>query len=308
MATSKKRTVLKVFGYVTFTVMSLLVCFFLTFPYDALKDRIRLEADAAGYFLKIGSIGPGFFTVKLKDVEVSKKADTDPPPESLKIDAVSVGASLFPPGIKVHIDAFDGDIVARVSGITNNRYRLDADGLDLSKGNIKGFSGIAFSGTVNATVDVTIPRTSVDPKIPAEPDLSAASGSVNINTNALTINGGTANITIPQFGAEPTPVDLPKIGIGELIGKIKVDKGVVTFDEFKSKSADFESKILGTIKLAKRFEYSEANLDIKLKPEPEFQKNLGMIGSAFSMLGPDAQDPNWRAGKLTGTLGRPQFR
>jgi type II secretion system protein N len=308
MPPTKSRRALKVAGYVAFVLLSLTLSFFLTFPYEALKDRIRLEADTAGYFVRIASVGPGFFSLKLKGIEIAKKAETTPPPESLMIDSASIGPSLFPPGLKVHLDAFGGDVVVRASGISNVRIKGELDDVDVSKGNLKGFSGIDFGGTVAMNFDVTIPRVAAAPGTPLEPDLSAAFGNVSLNSSGLTIKGGTVSVAIAQYGSDPTPLDLPKIGIGELVGKIKIEKGLVTLDELKSKSADFESKLLGTIKLAKRLEYSELNVDVKLKLEPEFQKGLGMLSLGLSVMGPDAQDATWRAAKLTGSVGRPQFR
>ena len=49
-------------------------------------------------------------------------------------------------------------------------------------------------------------------------------------------------------------------------------------------------------------------MEIRLKPDPEIQKRLGLLGSAVSMIGPDPKDPTWRLGRLTGYIGRPQFR
>lgn len=305
----KKPTLWKrVLGYIAFTLFALFAMFFVTFPYDALQSRVRLEADNAGYFLRIGKMGPGLFSVRAGDVEVSKKAVGDQVPEALKVDSVSVGPSLFPPGVSVKLNVLGGTIATRLSGLGSTRIKVDVEDLDLSKGNLKGFSGIDFAGEIEAHVDLTIPRVSSAPNTPAEPDLAQASGTVTIATRGLAINGGTANITIPQFGPEPTPVDLPKIVIGELGGSIKIEKGAATVEEFKSKSSDLELNITGTVKLAKRLEYSEPNMEIRVKPDPEFQKRLGLLGSALSMIGADPKDPTWRMGRLTGYLGRPQFR
>ncbi len=308
MAEKKTSLWKRIVGYTGFSIFALLLMFFVTFPYTALKDRIRLEADNAGYFVRIGSMGPGLFAVSASDVNVSKKSDADPPPEAMKIDSLSIGPTLFPPGIKVKLSVFDGTIVARASGMDTARVQLDAEGLDLSKGNLKGFSGVDFAGKVEAHVDLTIPRSAAAPNAPAEPDLSQASGTISLTTSELAINGGTANITIPQFGPEPTPVDLPKIVIGDVSGKLKIDKGATTIEEFKSKSADLELALSGTIKLAKKVDYCEPNLELRVKPDPEFQKRLGLLGSALSMIGSDPKDPTWRMGRVTGYLGRPQFR
>lgn len=306
----------RIVGYAAFALFSLVTTFFLTFPYDTLSDALKGMAQSAGYQLKIGSLGPGFFAVRASKVEIAKlktisgTSEDTPAPVPMLIDSVSVGPSLFPPSLGVKLNLLGGDITARVSGLSaaSRRLRVDVEDLDLAKGNLKAASGIDLSGEIEAHLDVTVPFVAGAPNAPAEPDLAQASGTMNLTTKSLAINGGTANITIAQFGPDPTPVDLPKILLGELSGKLKIEKGAATMEEFKSKSPDIETNISGTAKLAKRLEYSEPNMEIRLKADPEFQKRLGLLGSAFSMIGPDPKDPTWRMGRLTGYLGRPQFR
>jgi type II secretion system protein N len=105
-----QRRLAKAGGYAAFSFLALVIGFFLTFPYDALRERARLEAEASGYFLRVGSLGPGFFTVRASEVAVSKRADTDPPPEALKVDSVSFGPSLWPPGARVTMRALGGTV------------------------------------------------------------------------------------------------------------------------------------------------------------------------------------------------------
>ncbi len=307
---AEKQTALwkRIIGYVTFSLFALVSMFFITFPYDALKERLRIEADHAGYFVRIGSMGPGLFAVRASDVKISKKSDADPPPEALVVDALSIGPSLSPLGVKVKAGLLGGTVVARVGALGAPRFKLDAEGLDLTRGNLKGFSGVDFSGAIEAHVDLTLPRTSAGANAPAEPDLSQASGSINLSTRALTINGGTANIAIPQFGPEPTPVDLPKIAFGDLSGKLSIEKGAATVDKLDTHSDDLELEVTGTIKLAKKVDYCEPQLEVRFKPDSEFQKRLGILGSALSIVPADPKDPAWRKGKLTGYLSRPQFR
>jgi type II secretion system protein N len=294
-------------AYAGFFLLALVACFSITFPYEALKDTVRHEAERAGFFLRIASLGPGFFSVRAKDVDVSKKADTEPAPAPLRVDSVSVGPTVFPPGLAVKTRVFGGTITLRASGLSNIRIRVDAEELDLTKSDLKGFSGIDFAGFVEAHVDLTLPRLSVANQ-QAGPDLSQATGSVTVDAKQLAINGGSLSMVIPQFGPEPTPLDLPKIVVGDLTGRVKFDKGVGTIERFDSKSSDLEFNATGTLKLGKKVDYSEPNIEIRFKPDPEFQKRLGLIGSALSMVGPDAKDPSWRMGRLTGYLGRPSFR
>jgi type II secretion system protein N len=307
MATSKLKVVRKVLGYAGFFVLALLVAFFLTFPYEALKDRARLEADKAGYMMRIDSMGPTFFGIRAKGVELSKKGDGEQPPVPVKVDSVTVAPTLFPLGASLTARLLGGTVAVKLSGISNVRVRIDADDLNLASPDLKEFSGIAFSGVVEAHVDLSLPRVAVGPG-PAEPDLGQATGTISIDAKQLAVNGGSMSMVIPQFGPEPTPLDLPKIVVGDLSGKLKFDKGGGTLEKFEAKSADLELQATGTLKLAKRLEYTAPSLEVRFKPDPEFQKRLGLIGSALSMVGPDPKDPSWRMGRLTGDLGRPNFR
>ncbi|MBK7861652.1 MAG: type II secretion system protein GspN [Archangiaceae bacterium] len=295
-------------AYTAFGFFALVAAFFITFPYEALRERIRNEADSAGYLVRIGSMGPGFFSVRASDVQLSKKGDptAEKPPEALRIDSLSVSPTLFPPGVAVKAKLLEGSIAAKVSGLSTTGISVVVDDLDMSKGNMKGFSGIDFAGTISGEVDLKIPKASVGGGA-AEPDFGATSGTVALETKGLTINGGTVNMVLAQFGPEPTPLDLPKIGVGDL-AKLSFDKGAGKVDDFHAKSSDLELQASGTLKLAKRIEYSEPSIEVRIKAEPEFVKRLGLIGSALSMIGPDPKDPNFRMGRLTGYLGRPNFR
>ena len=85
MAEEKKTALWKrIRGYSAFSVFALLLSFFLTFPYDTLKERAQAAGDPLGYVVKIDSIGPGFFAFNFKGVRIAKKAtdpQAPPPPE-----------------------------------------------------------------------------------------------------------------------------------------------------------------------------------------------------------------------------------
>jgi type II secretion system protein N len=296
-------------AYAAFAIFALVVAFFVTFPYDALQDRIKLEAEGAGYFVRIGGMGPGLMSVRATDVLVSKKAlpTDEKPPEPMRIDSISIGPTLLPPGLAVTMKMLGGKIGAKVSGFSTQSVHVEIEGLDVSKGNLKGFTGIDLAGEINGDIDLKIPKASVGGG-PAEPDFSQANGTVALDTKNLTVNGGTMNLTLPMYGPEPTPLDLPKIAFGDIGMKLSFDKGAGKIDDFTGKSSDLDLSATGTLKLSKRIDYSEPNIELRFKADPEFVKRLGMIGAALSVVGPDPKDPNWRMGHLTGYLGKPNFR
>lgn len=293
-------------AYTAFAGFAFLLGLVVTFPYSTLRERIRTEADAAGLFVKIGSLGPGFFGLRAKNVEVAKKADPLDalPPEALTIDTLSIRPSLFPLGVSLSANLLGGDVNAKLGGLGDVTVKLDATGIDPSQGNFKAFTGIDLSGTLDAHVDLTLPRTQPPGIKTKEPDLGLASGTITLDGNQLTVNGGT--VTVPMMG-EMTPMDLPKIAFGELDAKLVFDKGAGTLETFQTKSDDIEIRGEGTLKLARRMPYSEPRLKVKLKAEPEFVKRLGLVGSGLSMLPNDPQDREFRVATITGFLNRPQF-
>src|SRR5690242_16532457 len=103
----KTQTWKLVVGYAAFFVVALIIGLYITFPYDALKERAQIEAANSGYFIRMDSLGPGLFGITAKDVKISKKieegAQSDTPPPSLSLDSVSVRPALFPPGISYRV-------------------------------------------------------------------------------------------------------------------------------------------------------------------------------------------------------------
>ncbi len=291
--------------YSAFAFVSLIAMVLLTFPYSRLKELLRQQASAAGYLLKVDSLGPGFFAVRASGLQLAKEAEGDKPVEWLRIDTVSVGPTLFPPGLGLKASALGGTVVAKTAGFSGSRLQFEASGVDLSQGNLKGFSGVDLSGQVSAAVDLAVPVVASGGK--SEQDFSQASGTVTMESKGLSINGGEVTVTLAQFGNQPMKQGLPKFALGDIVGALKFEKGLGTIERFESKSSDIESQISGTLKLARRVEYSEPNMEIRFKPDAEAQKRLGVFGMAFSMVGADPKDSTWRKGKLTGYLGQPKF-
>lgn len=299
----------RILAYVAFTKVALLVSLQLTFPVEALRDRLRVEAERAGYFVRIGSLGAGLLSLRARSIELSRLASpsVDAVPEALRIDRLSVSPSLFPPGLEVWAHLLDGEAVLRVPLTALSRVSVHAEKIDLGKGNLKGFTGVELNGTGELHVELRglkpAPAGSASPV-----DVSQLSGDVTLTVRDATVLGGSMSVRIPQFGPEPTPVDLPKVSFGDVSLRARFEKGMGTFEEAKIKGSDLELTATGSLRLAQRLQYSEPALEVRLKADPEFQKRLGLLGSALSIIPADPKDPSWRMGRLTGRLDNPSFR
>lgn len=307
-----------VLGYAAFAVVAFILCLFITFPYDAIRTRIVTEAAAQGLAVRIGSLRPGLAGITATQVRVSKppqplSADTLAAlargeggmlgaaelGEALVLDSVAVRPALFPPGVAVRASALGGTVSVSLGLLGDTRVSADVDGVQVSGGNLSALTGLDMEGEVNATLALKLPKNG------GQPDLAQADGELTLDAQGLVIKGGKVPISM---GAGPAvPMDLPRINLGALTGRIPFEKGLGTVQTLRLKSNELEALATGTLKLGKKLEYSEPGMDVNIKLDPEFQKQLGLLGASVTILPPDKKDPSFRAARLGGFLNRPTF-
>jgi len=313
----------RIAAYCAFAVLAFLLCLVLTFPYDAIRARVVTEAAAQGYAVRMSSLRPGLRGLTATDVRISKppaplsaetmstlsegdaKALARVPPaelgEALLVSSVALRPSLFPLGVAFHANALEGHVTGSVGAVGALAADVEMEGLKTSTGNLKGFTGMDLDGTLEGALSLDVPRGA---GAAAGFDFSKANGSVRLNGAGLVIKGGT--VTVPMYGT-PTPMDLPRITLGDVRALLNIVEGAGTLEEMQGKSSDLELRGSGTLKLARRFEYSEPAMEFRIKADPDFVKRLGLIGAGLSVLPADRKDPGFRVAKLSGLLGRPKF-
>ncbi len=304
--TSKWKIIL---GYASFATAAFVFFFYVTFPYEALRQRIKAEAGAAGWDVEIGDMGPGFFGISADNLELKKKqapgaAEGDAPEVGFLVDSLSLRPSVFPLGVAFKADVMGGTARGAVGGMSALSVDVELDEVNLAEGNLKAFSGLDMTGLLNGRLKLTAPITASG-NGPKEPDFGQANGELVLEGQQVVVNGGT--LTVPMYGT-PTPMDLPKIPFGNIDGLLKIEKGAGRLETLTAKSEELDLAGSGTLKLAKRLEYSEPNLELKFKVEQEFVKRLGMLGAGLGMLKSDPKDPQFKMVTMTGFIGRPSFR
>lgn len=313
MTAEKKRARWKVVtAYVAFAVASLVFGLFATFPYETLRRRLEIEADAAGLSLTVDRMGPGLLGVSARGISIASKtaAPGEPAPEALLIPALTIRPSLLPPGVAVSANLLGGKASAVVGGFGAVNVDVALAGLKLDQGNLKGFTGVDMVGELSGRARITMPMSGA--RAGAEPDLSQASGSVTADLREFSVRGGQVRVVVPMYGPEPTPVDLPKATLGTYGARIKIDKGTATVESFTGSGPGLELSASGTLKLARRLAYSEPDLDLKVRAEPEFLNSIPLYGAALSFelsrWATDPQNPKVHTRKLVGSLSRPLLR
>jgi type II secretion system protein N len=267
----------------------------LTFPVDAVRSRLQAEAERVGLVVRMDSLSGGLFSMTARRVRVSRASDTDAVP--LVVDQMSVRPTLFPPGLSVHAGLLGGSASASLPS-SGQSLQLNLNDIDLSRANLKALVGIEASGKLDGELSLDMPV------VRGEADLSQASGVLRLNGTDLVVRSGT--ISIPVFGT-PTPLDLPRAALGNLDGEVTFVKGAGTVQRLHLKGDDLESLATGTVKLARKPEYVELALGLKMRVEADFLKRLGVIGAGLTVLPMDGELPGFRDARVSGYLGKPTF-
>ena len=291
-------------AYGAYTLFAFALCFYITFPYQAVTQRIVSEAASEGFLVQMGALGPGLLGVTAPLVRISRKPEENIDQENtvLTLRSVSLRPSLFPVGLAFRAAGLGGTVSGAYGGIGSTSVTFDLSKVNAADPGVKSFSGLDLSGSLNGHLALDIPK-SKNPKAP-ETDLAQANGTLVLKLNQLLIKGGT--VTVPIMG-QPTPIDLPRVSIGDVEARVKFDKGLGKIEKFQGKGDDLELSATGTLTLAKRLDYAQPNIDLKLKADPDFVKRVGIIGSGLSMLPADRENSGFRVAKITGFLARPVF-
>jgi type II secretion system protein N len=276
-----------------------LLCFLLflplTFPVESARARLQLDADRAGLVVRMEGLSAGLFSLTARKLRVSRVEDIDPVP--VVVDRVTLWPMLFPPGLRVQADLFGGTASASLAS-SGQWLRVRLRGIDLARSNLKTVTGIDAEGKVDGELTLELPS------VRGEQDLSQASGALRVKGSGLLVKGGT--ITLPLYGG-PVPVDLPRAALGALDGEVTFERGAGSVQNMHLAGEDIEAFATGTTKLARRVEYVELALSVRLKPEAEFVRRLGVVGAGVSTLPADAEHPGFRDARVGGFLGKPVF-
>ncbi len=215
-------------AYGVFAFVAFLFALRQTFPTEAVKERLVMEAAAQGWQISVVEVRPaGFAGIGMSGVTLESR-------DGLRIPIEKLDASLrlWPLVLGRRSVAFDATLFdGRVKGYaedakTSRRVVATIAGVDLSRAApLRKATGVDLAGVVKGDLDLT-----VDEK---EPPKSA--GHLDLLVERAAVNGG--EMPIPGMGGALT---LPKMALGQITAKAVVKDGKLTFDQLDAKSDDLE--------------------------------------------------------------------
>ncbi len=303
---------MKWLGYPAFFNVALLGFFYLSFPYEALRDRIVHEArDRAGLELEIGSVRlAGVTGLVLRDVAMRVEddggaaaaaeggAEGEAPapagPQKITVDRVQVNAEVLPllrgdKAFSFEAEAWGGELSGRFEkGKEKQVIAARGERFLLAKSPLRALAGLDLEGLVS----------SFELELASDgKDFSKANGKLVLKGESLTLNGG----DVQGF-------ELPKIVLGTLDARVPVEAGKATVEAFTISGADLEAQLESTvIRLAPRLASSSLVGKLKVRPSDEWWNRNEMLKNMANFALPAGKD-GWRTINLTGQLQKPGFR
>jgi len=266
----------KVAGYPLYGLLIFLFVLYLSLPWSRAKDRLEAEASAAGYDVQIGSLGPAFlFGFRAQDVVVkTRPVMPGEKPTRIVLDRVTVHPSLL--GLLFKHVSFDYR-VRGFGGVMSGSYSQGADAetdLEARDIDLTQVPGIEYAfklpmgGSARGAGALFMPKTR----------FGEAKGELKFDCKDCSIGDGKAKLPLPgnQFFAEG--VTVPRIKLGNLSGKVVVDKGVARLVAVESHSPDMDVKIEGDVTLRDPIGFSSANFCLAFKPSAALSKREAVFG------------------------------
>ncbi|HSM94059.1 MAG TPA: type II secretion system protein GspN [Anaeromyxobacteraceae bacterium] len=220
-------------GYGAFFVLAFVLAFRQTFPVEALKERLILEASARGWQVDSADVGPaGIVGMRATDVVLEDRAGL-----RLSLDEVAVSFRLLPllvgrASVSYDVRLWDGRIEGTADvGDRDRRVAATLKGIDLARAApLRQALRLELLGTLSGAVDVTLPK---------EP-AAKPTGRVELAVAEAGVNGG--QLPLPGMSQ---PLSIPRVGLGALSTDLVFAEGKGTFEKLQARDGDAELKADG---------------------------------------------------------------
>jgi type II secretion system protein N len=300
MTAERLRAARGIAGRVAFALVVYVIAFFFSFPYGRIREQVIAVAAQRDMDVQIGSAGPLFGVgIAFHDIKVAKRVPEGKRPQPLRIDEARVRVSplarLFgETAVSVAADALGGALdVDFQASKTSSRVRLNSQ--DLSIGQLPGIKeaiNIPLFGKLAVGADLGMPTGR----------LAETTGNLTWSCAACAIGDGKSKLKVA--GVLEEGLDLPRLRLGELAGRVVFEKGVGKLQGVQARSPDGEISVEGEIRLADPLPYSQIDLYVRFKLSDALLKSsdkLGLMMQLGDAMGGKAPDGAYGV-RLTGSF------
>lgn len=250
---------MKTLGYAAFFVAAVVVSLYLTFPWNAAKERaLALASEQTGVQIEADQLDPSWGTgIVARGVRIRTKPEENP----IELPEVAARVHLLPllsggRGLSVQVPIAQGEIDAEIVQ-SNDLLTIEGEASGIELALLDGLAdatGLPLGGRLSINMDIELGVK--DPK--------QTSGNLKLVGEDLEILKGGKS---------------PELAIGNLNWTIPVNDGVAKLDNLQVKGPDAEIVLNGEITLDKVPKRSRLNLTIKYKPTDALLKRHPILNA-----------------------------
>jgi len=285
-------------AYAAFAVVAFVLALRWTFPSEAVRQRLIMEAGQRGWQIEMERVSAGgLLGVRARGVKIETSSGLAFPIEDLTASLRPLPLLLGRRSVAFDAAVYDGRVrgTADLSG-DQRRVVLDVNGVDLGQAlPLRKAAGLDLLGVVTGTADVTIPAAAEQ----------RPTGRVDLTVKGAGIGGG--EVPIPGMGSG---LPLPKAGLGNLVAAVKLGDGKASFEKLEAIGGDAEIRTEGLYFIVQpRMEFAPIAGKARVKVGDAFwtKATPGMKGLAEAALAQSkASDGAWVL-NVTGSVGHPRL-
>ena len=286
--------------YGAFALLAFAVALRLTFPSEAVKERLIYEAGARGWQIDVRKVGPGnLLGVRLQDVAL-----TNPSGMKVPLERLDASLKILPLLLGKRVAAFrasflDGTI-SGTADLSGDLRHLAVEVKDLDLGRalpLRQAAGRTLEGKVSGSADLSLPGGA----------LEKASGQIALQVKGGTIGAG--GVPIPGMTGN---LPLPAISLGTLESSAKLEGGRATVEKLEVSGGDTIVSGEGlVVVLEPRLGQAPVSGRVRLRFAPSLWQKpdaTSLRPLAEAALGGARTPDGAYLFQLSGSLGHPQMR
>lgn len=304
------RLVRRSIGYAIVSVIAYVIALTFCFPYDRARETATAIAAKAGYDVEIGSAGPAFpFGIAFDEIRIRSRNSSPTAAKPVQVRLDSLRVALLPLALS-HGQSFDmvavglGGQIALAGRIPRKNdkgpFKIDLTIRDVAMPQVPGareLFNLPLAGTLGLTAHIES----------ATGRLGDSHGEIEFKCAACTVGDGK---TAAKLGSNPflaAGLTLPRVRLGDVAGRIVIEKGVARAQGIAVKSPDAEMTLDGDLTLRDPLASSTINAYLRFKLGDALVRSAPTIGSILQMAGTPGLRPDGFYGlRVTGPLLSPQ--
>jgi type II secretion system protein N len=275
-------------------------------PYDRARETAIAVAAKAGYDVEIGEAGPSFpFGISFQEIRIRSRTPPAVTSKATQIRLDSVRVALLPIALSggedldVVVKGLGGRIEFQGKLPKKGPFKIDVAVSDVAMAQIPG-ARETFNLPLGGTLAVTAHLESATGK------MADAHGELDLKCTACTVGDGK---TAAKLGSNPflsAGLTLPRVRLGDVGGRVVVEKGVARAQGIAIKSPDAELTLEGELALRDPLGQSILTAYLRFKLGEPLLRAAPTIGSILQMAGAAGLRPDGFYGvRVTGMLASP---